>query len=543
MRFLRVLLLAVAGLSTAHAADPTLRQTTLGAIRGLDYAAQSGTWAWLGVPYAQPPVGALRWQPTAAVQPWSGTRDATRFGPACAQGGRFFSPSPAGGYDLSVRDGFGKPVGSEDCLTLNVWRPASAATNLPVVLFIHGGSNISGYSADPIYDGQVLAKKANAVVVTINYRLGMFGWFDLAQLKTGDPVADSGNFGLLDQIEALRFVQRHIGAFGGDASNVTVMGESAGAVNIWALLVSPLTPGLMHKAVPLSGGIAFATKPTAQKYANTLLVDALIADGKATDPVTAALWIATHDKAQVAAFLRSKSASDLIKVELADTANGTAPAVIPDGAVVPLVAEAAIAAGQYRRIPVLAGNTREEGKLFGSIIGAYVPNDYDRFTMQFRFEPDAPPTLVESDLINPLYLPVDKPVLGWNTLAGALTLAVFDRGLIASMTPLKLHQPNQVWYYRFAWNQEPKPFDTVYGAAHAMDLPFVFGNFGRNVFSFAYGSANRPGREALSDAMIKSLAAFMRTGNPNDAMLGVPWPNWPGQMVFDATKTTLKLGN
>ena len=205
---------------------PTQRATKFGTVDGIDRSATTGTYAWLGIPYAEPPVGARRWAPPVDPAPWTGVRAATQFGHGCAQGGRYFSPAPNDApYGLALREGFGKPVGDEDCLTLNIWRPADATTRLPVIVFIHGGSNISGYTADPIYDGQALAKKANAVVVTLNYRVGLLGWLDLPQLKTGDAATDSGDFALLDQLQALKFVQANIDAFGGDAGNVTVMGS------------------------------------------------------------------------------------------------------------------------------------------------------------------------------------------------------------------------------------------------------------------------------------------------------------------------------
>lgn len=263
---------------------PMVRLTSAGKIEGVDDSAKSGTYFWKGIPFAQPPVGALRWAPPADPQAWEGVRSTQQFGHSCAQGGRYFSPAPHDApYGLAVRDGFGHPVGDEDCLPLNVWRPAGTDAQLPVIVFIYGGSNISGYSADPIYDGQALAKRANAVVVTLNYRVSMLGWLDLPQLKTGKPEADSGNFALLDQLQALKFVKNNIAAFGGDAGNVTVMGQSAGAVNVWALLTSPLSAGLMHKAVPLSGGVANATRAVAQTYSKALLNAIVVADGKAAD--------------------------------------------------------------------------------------------------------------------------------------------------------------------------------------------------------------------------------------------------------------------
>lgn len=529
---------------------PTQRATAFGAVMGVDHSASSGTYAWLGVPYAQPPVGALRWMPPVDPTTWTNVRPAQAFGHGCAQGGRYFSPAPNDApYGLAVREGFGKPVGDEDCLTLNIWRPSGVQAPLPVIFFIHGGSNISGYSADPVYDGQALAKKANAVVITINYRVGILGWLDLPQLKTGDKLVDSGNFALLDQMQALKFVKNNISNFGGDPANVTVMGQSAGAVNVWNLLVSPLTAGLFHKAVPLSGGIANASRATAQKYSQALLDAIVVADGKAADATSAEAWLAAQTSAQVATYLRGISANQLLKVVLANPQLGNAPAPIEDGNVVPVNAAAALDAGQYQQVPVLAGNTRDEGtlfaNLFGTVTGSGVPgfklSDYDRFGLQFNLDPNAATTLTEADLINAAYLPVTAQPFGWNALTAFATNSIFLAPVTPQLTSLAAKQPARVWYYRFDWDEEPAPFNKVYGATHAMDIPFVFGNFGANVFSFAYTNANKTGREALSEAMIASLAAFAKTGNPNTPALGVTWKNFPAKLVLDASPTQLQI--
>lgn len=520
---------------------PMVRQTAAGKIEGVDDSAGSGTWFWKGVPFAQPPVGALRWAPPADPQPWDGVRDATQFGHSCAQGGRYFSPAPGGApYGMAVREGFGKPVGDEDCLTLNIWRPAGADDKLPVIVFIYGGSNISGYTADPSYDGAQLAKRANAVVVTVNYRLGFLGWFDLPQLKTGDTHNDSGNFALLDQMQALKFIQGNIAAFGGDPGSVTVMGQSAGAVNTWALVTSPASAGLLHKAVALSGGIAFSPRATAQTYAQGLVRAILIAEGQAADDTAADNWLASRTDTQVAGYLRSLPADRLVEIMLANPLLGNSPAPIEDGNILPVDSRAVVAGGTFNKVPMIVGNTRDEGTLFGGVIGGFKPNDYDRFGLQYNFDPDAPGSLSEADLINPAFLPVDTPATGWKARTDQLTSLIFLNGLPAQIDSIAAQLPTKTWYYRFDWSQEPVPFNTVYGATHGMDTVFFFHNFGTNVFSFAYSTANRPGREALSDAMIGSLAAFARTGDPNHPGLGVTWPNWPRQIVFDASLTQMQ---
>lgn len=178
------------------------RSTTAGRIVGSDLSAVNGTYAWKGIPFAQPPVGDLRWAAPVPPQRWKGVRQATSFGHACVQYGRIYGPGANNRYDATIGTTLGQAVGKEDCLYLNVWTPVDrgagnaspgqARGGRPVIVFVHGGSNVSGYTADPVYDGAALAKAANAVVVTVNYRLGIFGFLNLAQLKTGlDADADS----------------------------------------------------------------------------------------------------------------------------------------------------------------------------------------------------------------------------------------------------------------------------------------------------------------------------------------------------------------
>ena len=348
--------------------------------------------------------------------------------------------------------------------------------------------------------------KAQAVVVTLNYRLGLL---DLPQLKTDDALADSGNFATLDQIQALKFVNANIDAFGGDLGNVTVMGESVGAANVWALLVSPLTEGLMHKAIAMSGGLTMSAHADTQKYANGLLTALVIADGKAADPASTQVYLATRNTLQIATYLRAKSLDDLLKASVAIRGPGNAPFryIIEDGTVIPTSPFEAIAAGNYRHVPVLEGNMAEEGKLFVPL----KPNTFDRFTMQYNFDPGTAPTLVEGDLLKPQFLPVDMPATGWNAIAARVTTGMFLSANDASMNVLARKQPTQLWYYRFDWNQEPVPFNNVYGATQALDLPFALGNFEGNSFS------------------------FVKTGNPNNAAIVTHWDNWPATLVFDAS--------
>ena len=560
------LTLSACGGSDDNTPPPTVRATAFGAVEGSDDSATTGTYAWKGVAFAKAPVGPLRWRAPVDPDVSTTTRQAKQFGAACMQYGRIYGPGSNNTYDATIGTTLGQAVGSEDCLYLNIWRPATSDAGLPVIVFIHGGSNVSGYTADPVYDGARLARTANAVVVTANYRLGILGFLDVPQLKSGTtPNDSSGNFALLDNIKALDFINKNIANFGGDAGNVTVMGQSAGAIDVYALMTSPLmvsaNPKLMHKAVPMSGGLSLLsnlppgsfptlnTAAVALAQGNALLYNLVIADGLATDTASAQTYVATRTNAQIADYLRGKSPAALFTILLTKLApvglGGSGP--IPEGTVVPTDPIAAINAGNYLKTPVLAGNTRDEGKLFPTLL-ALAPalggasgrlvSDAQLFTTQFNYNPNAAPQLTIDQWIPAQFLPVTTPMTGFNAETELLNTIFFTASRDNILNALKAQQPG-VWYYRFDWDEEPAPWNDIYGAAHAFDLPFVFGTFGPSLFAnVANSTANQPGRLALSDTMMKSIGAFANAGDPNNAALGVTWPVWPGKLIFDASATT-----
>ena len=539
-----------------------------GKVEGVDDTAHSGTYFWKGVPFARPPVGALRWHAPLEPEPWTAPLAVKTFANASVQAGRIFGPGLHNTYDASIGTSLNQAVGSEDGLYLNIWRPASSATKLPVIYFIHGGSNITGYCADPVYDGAALARSAKAVVVSANYRLGVLGWFNLPQLKSGtDLQGDSGNYGTLDQILALKFISRNISTFGGNPGNVTVLGQSAGANDAVALLTSPLvvsaTPQLIHRAILMSGGLALAEElpnfsipllqpaSYSQRQGQALLNALLIADGLATED-TIATYVADRTGLQLAAYLRSKSPAEMIKqvmTKLTPAGLGwTTP--IPDGSVVADSPLAAIKAGKYLKVPLLLSYTRDETKLFtqflalspalGGVPGLLV-GEAAQLNLMMNFHAEATPTLAEADLINQTYLPADRKNTGYNARLTRLNELFFLPNRDALLKALTRKQAD-IWYCQFSWDKEPAPWNTVFGAAHAFDLPFVFGNFGPSVFSNVICSpANEGGRLALSAAMMAAIGAFARNGDPNDPALGVLWPVWPKTMTFDATLTEKKL--
>ncbi|MCU0465177.1 MAG: carboxylesterase family protein [Anaerolineae bacterium] len=528
----------------AQAAPLTERVTEYGTVIGLETANE--TLAWLGIPFAQPPVGDLRWAAPADPMPWSAPLQTDTFPDACMQNGTLYGPGANNQYDETIGTTLGTPLGAEDCLYLNIWRPATTEQDLPVLFFIHGGSSISGYTADPIYDGAALASSANAVVVTVQYRLGIFGFLDLPALKDGaTPEEASGNFALLDLIAALEFVRDNIGAFGGSPDNVTIMGQSAGGILTWELLVSPLSEGLFHRAVPLSAGLAqegysattlIASAETARAAAEELLYRRLVADGIAPDLDSAGEAAAAQT--DLAGYLRGQDAAVLL--ETWRSASNRASGIIPDGLVVPAHPLQAVRDGLYHRVPLLVGYTAEESKLFLGVQagedGFILPSQSELFALIYAYDPDAP-TLTVEDILKPDYLPVGRFFTGWNSVNSlAMQAAIYpmrDEVLAAVST----HQ-SDVWAYQFDWAQEPTPWDVVYGAAHGFDLPFLFGSFQPSLLSnMAFSTANAPGRLALSEAMMTSLASFMHAGDPNHAGLGTEWSAWPTQLIFDATLT------
>lgn len=549
-------MLALAGCGGGSSTPPEVRETAYGTVRGMDASASTGTYSWKGIPFARPPVGELRWQPPVAPVAWSGERDATRFGNACLQMGRLYGPGANNRFDDTIGQTLGTPVGSEDCLTLNIWRPATTQDNLPVLLFLHGGSAISGYTADPVYDGAALARAANAVVVTANYRLDVLGFFQMPQLHTGTQ-AYTGNYALLDNLQALSFIQRNIANFGGNAGNVTLMGQSAGAGNVLALLTSPRAAGLFHKALPISGGTSLATQlpansiPTlnpASKYAaqSAALLAALVqADGLAADTMGAAAIIAGWTPAQTASYLRGKDGRVVLQTVLRAGLTGSGP--IPDNVVLPADPIAEMAAGRYHKVPVLSGYTADEAKLFAPFLAllggkpGMKISDAERFAMTQAFNPDAATTLTTADILDPSYLPVTAPGTGYNARMKLLGSVFIEPSRDNLLNTLRTQQSN-VWSYQFNWAQQPAPWNDVYGAAHGFDLPFVFGNFGPSLLAKAANStANQPGRLALSTVMMDSVRAFVHTGNPNHAGLGQEWQPWPRKFIFDADQKATRL--
>ncbi len=465
-----------------------LVQTEYGTIEGAGDT--SNTWSWKGIPYAAPPVGELRWKAPRPPAAWAGVRRADRFGNSSAQ------LVPVLGM-----------IGSEDCLYLNIWRPRSAETKLAVYVFVHGGGNTIGSSNLADYYGQAVAARSNMVYVSLNYRLSVFGWFRSPALAEGESALDaSGNYGTLDIMAALRWIQANIAAFGGDPSDVTVSGESAGAFDVLSLMVSAQARGLFQRAVVESGLAVMQTNETAERAARTITLKLLVRRGKARDLPAAEKVLEAMSNAQIRAFLYAAPTGDFLRV-LDRSPMGMAmadhPTVYADGEVLPAEGYKAFRDGSYpNKVPLIIGTNKDEAKLFLFSGGLYRRD----------------PALYDS-------LAAYRTALWRHSGVDSVASAI---------TSQDGHPP--VYAYRFDWGspnargESPLPGDLGrrLGAFHSTEVPFFLGT-GVNAVSFLTGrfftAANEPGRKVLTDAVMRYLAAFARTGNPNPTS-GAPLPAW-----------------
>ncbi len=481
----------------------------------------------------------MRWRAPVDPQPWKEKKLCKTFARPAIQLGSLFGPGANNCSDDTIAATLNTPVGEEDCLYLNIWRPSTNETNLPVLVFIHGGGFTAGYTADPLYNGANLARVANAVVVTCNYRLSLFGFFNLKQLYAEDLSEDvSGNFGFLDNIQALKFVHENIKAFGGDPSNVTVMGEFAGGILTWAMVASPLAKGLVHKAIPISGGLtishdmpyrfapALFPGKVYRKQTEQLLYALLMEDKTVFSKSCAKKYVASKSQNEIMDYLRAKDARTILEVAYKNQIRQFG--LYPDGIVLPLHPVKEMESGNYNPMPVMVGVASEEGKLMSELLTTIgLPKGITLsasklYQLMQSFDPESPETVKLENVIHRLYMPVNKRLLGWNHITNFITKQFWknrDRMLRALDK-----QQREIWAYEFAWDENPGAWKTIYGASHAFNLPFEFGNFTSSLLSPIINSkANEPGRLALSEAMMRIIAAFIRTGNPNHQSLGDSW--------------------
>jgi para-nitrobenzyl esterase len=456
-------------------ATPALAQSPVvtapaGTLQG---SAQGDLRVFKGIPYAQPPIGTMRWKAPAALPAWAGVRKATAFGPACVQP----RPRSAGIYTNPPERI------SEDCLTLNIWAPKSAK-KLPVFVWIHGGALVSGYSHEGMYDGARMAARG-MIVVSINYRLGILGYLAHPGLSAESAGNVSGNYGLLDQIAALRWVKDNIAAFGGDAANVTVAGESAGGLSVLYLMASPQARGLFQRAIAQS---AYMISAPELKHARHGMPSA----------ETAGSQIMSALGATDLAGLRAMEAE---KLTTEAAAKGYGPWGTVDGKVLTRQLADTWDRGEQAPVPVLAGFNSGEIRSLRVLLPPAPANPaaYEAaIRARYGDLADAYLRLYPSNTIDESMLAATRDSLyGWTSTRLAIgQTAIGQRGYL----------------YLFDHGY-PAADENGLHAFHASEIPYVFGT-ARNTPALWPKVPDTPGERRMSDAMMAYWSSFAKTGTP-----------------------------
>jgi para-nitrobenzyl esterase len=481
----RLVLLGITAVlaSTSALASNSLptADTASGRLSGT-HDAKTGLNEFKGIPYAASPVGPLRWKPPQPAAAWTGVRKANHFGPRCMQRPIF--------SDMVFRsDGM-----SEDCLYLNVWTPAhSPNEKLPVLVYFYGGGFAGGDGSELRYDGASLAQRG-IVTVTVNYRLDVFGFLALPALASESPEHATGNYGLLDQSAALRWVQRNIAAFGGDPSQVTIGGESAGSMSVSAQMASPLSKGLMQRAIGESGSVLGNLKPKPLDQAKR--------EGEAYQQRVGA---ASLDA------LRAMDASTLLKV----AGDKDVPEFLPtvDGYFLPQSPEAIYKAGKQAHIPLLVGSNSQEG-YYANLLDKKAPT---LANYRAALEKQLGKHVTEALRLYPAQTEAEVKASG-TAFAGDQFIA-FSTWRWMEWQRQTGQAP--VYYYYFTKARPAKrdgsagPDD---GAVHSGEIEYALGNLSGN-HVYAWTDAD----QQVSTVMQGYWANFIKTGNPN----GQGLPNWP----------------
>jgi para-nitrobenzyl esterase len=493
MKLVCVLTMAVFafGLSAVSYADSLTVKTADGKVQGKTIN-DGKVKAFLGLPYAAPPVGDLRWKAPEPVAKWKGERDGTTFGPHCAQG-RVFD-------DMVFQDA--KP--SEDCLFLNVYASSNSTdkSKLPVMFWIHGGGYAGGASSEPRHNGDFLPLKG-VVLVTINYRLGVFGFLatsDLAKEANGT----AGNYGLLDMVAALEWTKKNIKKFGGDPDNVTIFGESAGSFAVSTLMASPMARGLFHKAIGESGGA----------FSDALALDPLPTREKVDDD-----WVASLGVKSLAE-LRALSTDKILEAVKAKKGGFS---TVVDGKLLTEPVPATYAAGTQAHVPLLAGWNRDENSFLGN--GMTVEKWKAMAAELFKDRADEFLKLYPGD--------TDEQAVDSAGAYGSDSFIAFG-----TWKWLEAHRKtgdSPVYRYHFELRALPSKYHPGIFAFHSDDIEYVFGTLDTRP-----GQTVRPEDRTLSDQMMSYWTNFAKTGDPNGAGLPV-WPKYDKDdslIHLDATITS-----
>lgn len=492
---------ASGALASPLAASPPERAVVQSPAGDLSGVTADGIRAFKGVPYAVPPVGQGRWRPPVAAPRWNGVRDARDFGPACIQ------PTPR------VQTIYSSDLGrtSEDCLTLNIWTPTDAH-KAPVIVWIHGGALVTGSSRETLYDGARLASEG-VVVVSINYRLGVLGYLAHPALSAESPQGLSGNYGLMDQIEALRWVQRNIAAFGGDPQNVTIAGESAGGLSVVYLMASPPARGLFAKAIAQS----------AYMISTPELKTALYGAPSAEE---AGARLARTLQAPSARVLRSMDAQTLTD---AAAVAGFSPFAVVDGQILPRQLVDVFDRGEQAPVPILAGFNSGEIRSLKMLAppAPSSPAEYERI-IRDRYGDLAEAFLAlypASDMAESILATTRDALYGWTS-----------ERLVRSQTALG--SPSFLYVFDHGY---PAADAAGLHAFHASELPYMFGRLNRTppLWPKIPDTAQET---ALSDAMVAYWTRFARSGAPGQAA-DVAWPAYGDDADYLLIQTTPKAAS
>lgn len=450
--------------------------TGSGLVEGVE---EDGVLSFRGIPFAAPPVGPLRWRAPAPPAHWEGIRNAGQFSPICVQPGAYPDDAPP------------EPQ-SEDCLYLNIWAPAGAHDlPLPVMVWIYGGGLQNGSASTPLYAGDALARHG-VIVVTFNYRLGAFGFLAHPELSRESAYGGSGNYGLLDQLEALKWVQQNIAAFGGDPGNVTVFGQSSGSISISALISSPQGRGLFHRAIGQSGGLF--------------------------EPLDAAPEFELEGAEQVGQVFASRLGALSLQALRALPAAAIAarpfnPQPNVDGYVLRETPYEALANGRANEVDLLVGSNAEEGLYFlsgrtvnAANLGDVLREDFPGFIVSLV----GPPEQANDRAARDAFVSFESDMrFGWNMWAWA-----------------RLHAAaggHNTFYYRFARRPAGQR-----GATHGAEMPYVFDHL--DLYDAPWAQSDR----RLAETMISFWTNFARTGDPNGESL----PAWP---AFESSNQSVLL--
>lgn len=468
--------IAIAVLAPIASAEPI--RIAAGLVEGVE---EDGVLVFKGIPFAAPPVGPLRWRAPAPPAAWTGVRNADQFSPICVQTGAYPDDAPP------------EPM-SEDCLYLNIWAPAGAHdAPLPVMVWIYGGGLVNGSASTPLYAGEALARRG-VIVVTFNYRLGAFGFLAHPELSRESAYGGSGNYGLLDQLAALTWVQQNIAALSGDPGNVTVFGQSSGSISISALISSPLARGLFHRAIGQSGGLF--------------------------EPLDAAPEFGLEGAEQVGQAFASRLQAPSLEALRALPASAIAaqrfhPQPNIDGYVLRETPYEALANGRANDVDLLVGSNAEEGLYFlsgrtvnAANFGDVLREDFPGFIVSW-VGPRAP---ADDRAARDAFISFESDMrFGWNMWAWA-----------------RLHaaaRARNTFYYRFAHTPAGQQ-----GATHGAEMPYVFDHL--DLYDAPWTESDRH----LAETMVSYWTNFARTGDPN----GEGLPSWP---AFESTNRRVMLIN